>query len=764
MSFSLSAQTYIDSLETRWKNAGKEDKIIVLNDLMEELFEVNPSKALDYFEEANKQFGETAFQKTDSRLYLYKGIAHINIQQIKSASQALEVLRTPPVSAEKRMYANLLYAIKLQNEERNDSAKILFEEVFPWFDQTKDSLILAIIYRYLGSIQMETGNQNAADSILDISMRISRSIHHFGSLAKTLENTGRLNSDRGYFAEALDNYTKALQYFERVNSSVEVNFMYFYMGNIQARRGDYEEAIKSFQRALEGFEKDQNSRARGYAQGSLAGVYKEMGELSKAIQYYHESISTSEKFNDLTVAANNHINLGGIYLEEGVYEKALQHLQMSLQINKEINDPIGLTGSYHGLSEYYGSIDSLSLAIVYSDSALALAQSINYLILENTIHEVRVGLFEKQQKFDLALMAHKAFKVTHDSLFSKDRESIFLEIQEQYKTKEQKQQIELLEKEQAIQQLWVWSLIIGLILVGVIAGLAYNRYLVKNRAHNQLNTAYSQLRSTQEKLIQSEKMASLGLMTAGIAHELKNPLNFILNFSTGAKEIADEMKDLALAYKDTEDIAIFDEIMDLLNLMEASSTSVVENGRRANDIVSGMMEHTRTSHGEWNEVAINPFIQDNTSLGYHGFLARGKDLDIQIEYDLSEELTMVNIQPRELARVIINLVSNACDALQAKAEKSEKEFIPRIKIGSFVKEGRLVVSVWDNGTGIPEEIISNIYNPFFTTKQSGSGNTGLGLSISYDIIVKGHQGELQVNSQVDQFTEFLISIPVGINK
>ncbi|MCB0847695.1 MAG: hypothetical protein KDE26_30795, partial [Bacteroidetes bacterium] len=466
----------------------------------------------------------------------------------------------------------------------------------------------------------------------------------------------------------------------------------------------------------------------------------------------------------LTVAANNHINLGGIYLEEGVYEKALQHLQMSLQINKEINDPIGLTGSYHGLSEYYGSIDSLSLAIVYSDSALALAQSINYLILENIIHEVRVGLFEKQQKFDLALMAHKAFKVTHDSLFSKDRESIFLEIQEQYKTKEQKQQIELLEKEQAIQQLWVWSLIIGLILVGVIAGLAYNRYLVKNRAHNQLNTAYSQLRSTQEKLIQSEKMASLGLMTAGIAHELKNPLNFILNFSTGAKEIADEMKDLALAYKDTEDIAIFDEIMDLLNLMEASSTSVVENGRRANDIVSGMMEHTRTSHGEWNEVAIHPFIQDNTSLGYHGFLARGKDLDIQIEYDLSEELTMVNIQPRELARVIINLVSNACDALQAKAEKSEKEFIPTIKIGSFVKEGRLVVSVWDNGTGIPEEIISKIFNPFFTTKQSGSGNTGLGLSISYDIIVKGHQGELQVNSQVDQFTEFLISIPVGINK
>ena len=125
---------------------------------------------------------------------------------------------------------------------------------------------------------------------------------------------------------------------------------------------------------------------------------------------------------------------------------------------------------------------------------------------------------------------------------------------------------------------------------------------------------------------------------------------------------------------------------------------------------------------------------------------------------------MVNIQPREFARVIINLVSNACDALQAKAEKSEKEFIPTIKIGSFVKEGRLVVSVWDNGTGIPEEIISNIYNPFFTTKQSGSGNTGLGLSISYDIIVKGHQGELQVNSQVDQFTEFLISIPVGINK
>jgi len=269
---------------------------------------------------------------------------------------------------------------------------------------------------------------------------------------------------------------------------------------------------------------------------------------------------------------------------------------------------------------------------------------------------------------------------------------------------------------------------------------------------DELQETLQELKVTQNQLIQSEKMASLGELTAGIAHEIQNPLNFVNNFSEVSAELLDEMEE-ELAKGDTEEaIAIAADIKKNLE-------KIMHHGKRADGIVKGMLQHSRASSNVKEPTDINKLADEYLRLAYHGLRAKDKSFNAELLTHFAEGLPMANIVPQDIGRVMLNLFNNAFYATQKKQETAEAGYKPAVEVVTALKGRSIEIIVKDNGTGIPDDIKDKILQPFFTTKPTGQG-TGLGLSLSYDIVVKAHEGKIDVKSKEGEGSEFIIILPV----
>src|SRR3569833_640335 len=303
-----------------------------------------------------------------------------------------------------------------------------------------------------------------------------------------------------------------------------------------------------------------------------------------------------------------------------------------------------------------------------------------------------------------------------------------------------------------------------------VFGLAYTRYLDIETALAQARQAEQdlieikaarkraedtlmELRSTQKQLIQSEKMASLGELTAGIAHEIQNPLNFVNNFSEVSAELIDEME-AELAKGDTEEaIAIAADIKQNLE-------KIRHHGKRADGIVKGMLQHSRAGSDVKEPTDINKLADEYLRLAYHGLRAKDKTFNAELVTHYDSSLPKVEIVPQDIGRVILNMLINAFNATQQNAKTAGADFKPEVTVTTGMLEGQAIIKVRDNGDGIPADIKDKILQPFFTTKSPGQG-TGLGLSLSYDIVVKTHKGKIEIDSKENEYTEFIITLPVS---
>jgi signal transduction histidine kinase len=270
--------------------------------------------------------------------------------------------------------------------------------------------------------------------------------------------------------------------------------------------------------------------------------------------------------------------------------------------------------------------------------------------------------------------------------------------------------------------------------------------------NEKIENTLHRLRSTQAQLIQSEKMASLGELTAGIAHEIQNPLNFVNNFSEASSELIDEMKDKIRDGNYEEVNAIADDVKQNLE-------KIGHHGKRADNIVKGMLQHSRRSSGQKEYVNINSLCEEYVRLAYHGFHARNNDSSVQLVTELDPALPKVPIIPQDIGRVILNLLNNAFYYALEGSGLSEGDHQPKVILRTQKREKNVAIIVEDNGKGIPESIKDKIFQPFFTTKPTGQG-TGLGLSLAYDI-VKAHGGELTVETKEGQGTTFFILLPLS---
>ena len=273
---------------------------------------------------------------------------------------------------------------------------------------------------------------------------------------------------------------------------------------------------------------------------------------------------------------------------------------------------------------------------------------------------------------------------------------------------------------------------------------------------NELTRSLDDLRTAQDRLIQTEKLASLGQLTAGIAHEIKNPLNFINNFSSVSGELIDELNDVL---KTTEmDGKTREEIEELTHMLKGNLDKVVQHGKRADSIVKNMLLHSREGSGEHRPADINAIVEESLNLAYHGARAEKSGFNITLRRDLDPAAGMVDLYPQEITRVFLNLISNGFYAASKRKETMNGDFEPTLSAATKDLGNRVEIRIRDNGTGIPEAVKEKMFNPFFTTKPAGEG-TGLGLSMSHDIVVKQHGGRIDVNTEPGAFTEFIITLP-----
>jgi GAF domain-containing protein/two-component sensor histidine kinase len=277
-------------------------------------------------------------------------------------------------------------------------------------------------------------------------------------------------------------------------------------------------------------------------------------------------------------------------------------------------------------------------------------------------------------------------------------------------------------------------------------------------ARDAAEAALLQLKAAQANLVQSEKMASLGQLTAGIAHEIKNPLNFVNNFASLSVDLLDELKEIAGPALETLDENKRADLDETMGLLTGNLGKIAEHGKRADGIVKSMLSHSRGGSGDWQASDINALVEEALNLAYHGARAQDKEFNVTLERDFEEDSKPIELVPQDVMRVFLNLCGNGFYAANKRRLAKEAGYRPTLKISTRDLGDKVEIRVRDNGTGIPAEVRDKLFQPFFTTKPTGEG-TGLGLSISYDIVTQQHGGSIEVESEVGGFTEFTVRLP-----
>jgi two-component system NtrC family sensor kinase len=291
----------------------------------------------------------------------------------------------------------------------------------------------------------------------------------------------------------------------------------------------------------------------------------------------------------------------------------------------------------------------------------------------------------------------------------------------------------------------------------VILTARINSWLEKKRLRDaerrraeELERALRELKTAQDRLVAHEKLASLGALTAGIAHEIRNPLNFVTNFAQLAVEL---VRDLRQRLPEASG-----ETVELLDALQQNVAKIEEHGRRADHIVESMLLHARSQPGQRQKVDLNTLVTESVNLAYHGLRGQDPSLQVAIELDLDRTLSPLEVSPQDLSRVVLNLMNNALYAVHHKRLTTDSDFQPRVVVRTRGDEEAVEIRFWDNGDGVALELREKIFAPFFTTKPAGAG-TGLGLSIGYDIVVQMHKGTLRVESEEGRYAEFIVTLP-----
>jgi signal transduction histidine kinase len=485
---------------------------------------------------------------------------------------------------------------------------------------------------------------------------------------------------------------------------------------------------------------------------NLGRLYLETGDLDSAMQFENEAEEIVRSSGRRKYLSTIYYYKALINLNTGDTASALNYLYECIQTGQDQQNIDGLVRGYHQLAEYYLNKKDKDSSYYYANKSLHEMKNMG----SNSAIEYNIGLayeslyevYKLRSQFDSSF---KYLELAHRTIDSISQRRIKNLAAFQKLTLDEQQRLQNAEKEKITYRNKVRTslMLAGIGVLLLLAIIFYRNNQQKNKAKLKIEKAYDELKATQQQLIQSEKMASLGELTAGIAHEIQNPLNFVNNFSDVNKELLVELKDEIKKGNLDEVNSIADDVI-------SNEEKISHHGKRADAIVKGMLQHSRSSTGVKEPTDINALCDEYLRLAYHGLRAKDKSFNATMKTDFDESIGNINIVPQDIGRVILNLITNAFYAVTEKKKSGIEGYEPTVSVITKKRNGKVEISVKDNGNGIPDSIKDKIFQPFFTTKPTGSG-TGLGLSLSYDI-VKAHGGEIKVESKEGEGTRFDISL------
>ncbi|HEY5771535.1 MAG TPA: ATP-binding protein [Chitinophagaceae bacterium] len=643
--------------------------------------------------------------------------------------------------------------------------------------------IVIVFFLFISVIKLP-GQGNEVDSLIKL-------------LEKAPVDTNRVNlilniANKLYFYKpdlSLEYSEKALKLADDLDYNNGIVSSLNLAGESNRLTGNYPKALQYQLQALEISRELKNEEVESNSLGFIGVIYMGLNEYRQAVQYFLSAIDIKDRLppsppsvfilantgisydlldipdsalHYLTLAARQNIgvrhpqlnsliplSVGNVYMRKGNVDSALHFYFVALQNSKSTNESINLGGIQQKIAEAYEKLNlddsSLNYALNAFNEAKRTSQKSR--LLESS--SLLVKLYREKHKYDSAFYYEDLATSIKDSLYGipkfKQLQLLMLSEQKQQQVIEQEQE----RYKNKTRMIALWSAI-GVFLI--IAFILFRNNRQKQKTNKVLENTLSNLRSTQAQLIQSEKMASLGELTAGIAHEIQNPLNFVNNFSDVNTELIDEAN--AEAGKGN-----LSGVKTILKDIKDNSEKINHHGKRADTIVKGMLQHSRTTSGQKELIDINALADEYLRLAYHGHRVKDKSFNVSMKTDFDNSIGTINVIPQDIGRVILNLINNAFYAVdeKKKAPKPPKggvEYEPTVLVTTKKNGDKVLISVADNGKGITQKILDKIFQPFFTTKPPGQG-TGLGLSLSYDI-VKAHGGEIRVNTKENEGTEFTI--------
>lgn len=547
----------------------------------------------------------------------------------------------------------------------------------------------------------------------------------------------------GDLTSALDLGLKALEIAQKHHLRENQLAAFIRIGSHYINMRNYREALRYYQQTLLSANK-KDSFYRAVAFWRLADVYEKLNITDSVIYNAKLAEDLAKQMKKQFIVNGLAPALGTAYAKKGNVAMALRYLKLNTGAN-------GLTA----FAAYFNQRGMIDSAKFYAHKAFDIAKRTRAVEEELRAAVLLASLYETDDP-RTALYFQNIVMANKDSLYG--AEKIFSAATVSFKEKERQNELRISEMSYR-NKIKIYAALVGVAVMIFVALLLWRN----NRNERKTNTllqhqkeeilrTLSELKKTQSQLIQSEKMASLGELAAGIAHEIQNPLNFVNNFSEINNELIDEIKSDKYKLKE-------DELRDMLNDIFINNEKINLHGKRADSIVKSMLQHSRGASGNKELTDVNALCEEYLRLAYHGMRAKDKSFNVSLDTHFDRNIQKIIVVPQEIGRVILNLVNNAFYAVTVKKNNSSSGFESIVTVRTRNVENHIEISVKDNGVGIPQNLRDKIFQPFFTTKAPGEG-IGLGLSLAYDIITKGHGGELRLESQEGKGSEFIIQLPI----
>ncbi len=564
--------------------------------------------------------------------------------------------------------------------------------------------------------------------------------------------------------------------FQRLDN---LSHLYQYLGILYANGNNFEKALQYTRMALQLTDETRNTKLACITNITLGRFFLTIHKPDSALLAAQKSYDQAIQADYPRYLGSIYLNIGRIHLAKGNHALAALFFHKAKEASIKHDYQRGAVASGLQLANYYSTFGKKDSALVEINEALSMAQHMGAPDLLLRCYNAKAQYYKSEHNSDSVVYYQDLSIHINDGIFNAKQLQQFqnIDFDEQQRVSELEK-----EKEKIENRNRAYLLLTALGAMFLIALLLYHNNRQKLKANSKLELTLNDLKATQAQLIQSEKMASLGELTAGIAHEIQNPLNFVNNFSEINKEMLFEMKEeLAIGNKhlatgNSPDAKIkIDQAIAIANDVIDNSEKINHHGKRAENIVKGMLQHSRTSTGVKEHSDINVLAEEYMRLSYQGLRAKDKTFIANYKMVLDPDLPMMNVIPQDLGRVFLNLFNNAFWAVGEKSrldgsspngslrEKAlpssiPDDYQPTVTLTTKHVLDHIEIRVHDNGSGISDTIKDKIFQPFFTTKPTGQG-TGLGLSLAYDI-VKAHQGEITVDSTAENGTEFTIILPI----